>query len=86
MLLNVKHIEARYAVFANITTTSFHVHITTCAKSGVAGACQYDYIDICSFSADVERIAHLGCCCWSEGVAITLSVDRDTCDTIIEIK
>ena len=65
---------------------TFHVHVSSGTESRVSGSCQHDDIDIRTFAADIESIAHFCRSRRCESVAIAFAVDGDAGNPVVEIE
>ena len=86
LLLHIKHIKAGYIVLAYVPTSTFVIHVTTCAKGHVAGASKQHNADVCILATMIERLAHFTYGEGGESVAITGAVDGNFGNAVIVFK
>ena len=81
--LYIEHVETRHTIVAYISTPALHMHITTGTERLVASTRQDNHTDIQTVTTVVESLRHLPGSQWSEGVAITLTIDGNLSNVII---
>ena len=86
LLLHIQYAKTRHTVFSDISATSFHILVTTRTKCLITGSGNHNHINIRFFTADAQCVTHFSSSCRSKRIPITLTVDRDTGNSIIIIK
>ena len=84
--LHIKYIQARDTVTSHISSTSFHVHISTCTESFISRTSQYNHTNVLAFSAISECLAHLPSGQWRKSIAITFTINGYLCYMIVAFK
>ena len=86
LLLYIQYAQTRHTVFPNISATSFHILVASRTERLITGSGNHNHINIRFFTADAQCVTHFSSSCRSKRIPITLTVDRDTGNSIIIIK
>ena len=76
-LVQVEHVEARYAVFINVASYSFHFLVASGTKCFIPGSREYNNTNVTPFPADIYGIQHFEICLRAESVVNFLTINGD---------